>query len=73
MDDLLRQVIHVYAEEVREQTQRIAEALLAMEADPAAVPARIEELYQLADCYLFPVASTDNCIGVPLSVLEAFA
>ena len=34
---------------------------------------RIEELYQLADCYVFPVASTDNCIGVPLSVLEAFA
>jgi glycosyltransferase involved in cell wall biosynthesis len=34
---------------------------------------RIEEVYQLADCYVFPVASTNNCIGVPLSVLEAFA
>jgi glycosyltransferase involved in cell wall biosynthesis len=34
---------------------------------------QIEELYQLADCYVFPVASTDNCIGVPLSVLEALA
>ena len=27
MDDLLRQVIHVFVEEVREQAQRIAEAL----------------------------------------------
>lgn len=34
---------------------------------------RIEELYQLADCYLFPVTSTDNAIEAPLSVLEALA
>ncbi|HEX5163782.1 MAG TPA: glycosyltransferase family 4 protein [Thermomicrobiales bacterium] len=34
---------------------------------------RIEELYQLADCYVFPVATTDNAIEVPLSVLEALA
>lgn len=33
----------------------------------------IEELYQLADCYLFPVFSDRACIGVPLSVLEAMA
>jgi glycosyltransferase involved in cell wall biosynthesis len=33
----------------------------------------IEELYQLADCYLFPVASRANSIEAPLSVLEAFA
>ncbi|HEX5501561.1 MAG TPA: glycosyltransferase family 4 protein [Thermomicrobiales bacterium] len=33
----------------------------------------VEHLYQLADCYVFPVASTDNAIEVPLSVLEALA
>jgi len=34
---------------------------------------RIEELYQAADHYVFPVQSTDNAIEVPLSVLEALA
>jgi len=33
----------------------------------------IEEIYQLSDCYLFPVFSNRACIGVPLSVLEAMA
>jgi len=33
----------------------------------------IEEVYQLSDCYLFPVFSNRACIGVPLSVLEAMA
>jgi glycosyltransferase involved in cell wall biosynthesis len=33
----------------------------------------IHELYQLADCYVFPVRSTDNAIELPLSVLEALA
>lgn len=33
----------------------------------------IEELYQIADCYVFPVETTDNAIEVPLSVLEALA
>ncbi|HEV8636730.1 MAG TPA: glycosyltransferase [Chloroflexota bacterium] len=35
----------------------------------------VEQLYQLADCYVFPVpvVSTLNSIEVPLSVLEAFA
>lgn len=31
----------------------------------------IEEMYQLADCYLFPVFSDSASIQVPLSVLEA--
>lgn len=31
----------------------------------------IEELYQLADVYLFPVEQPGNCIDVPLSALEA--
>jgi glycosyltransferase involved in cell wall biosynthesis len=33
----------------------------------------IEELYQLSDCYIFPVVSDQSCIGIPLSVLEAMA
>ena len=33
----------------------------------------IEELYQLADCYIFPVISTIHAIEAPLSVLEALA
>ena len=33
----------------------------------------IEELYQLSDCYLFPVVSDQSSIGTPLSVLEAMA
>lgn len=33
----------------------------------------IEELYQMADLYLFPVQAAGNCIDVPLSVLEAAA
>jgi glycosyltransferase involved in cell wall biosynthesis len=33
----------------------------------------IEELYQLSDCYVFPVVSDKSCIGTPLSVLEAMA
>lgn len=31
----------------------------------------VEEVYQLADVYLFPVQEAENCIDVPLSVLEA--
>ena len=34
---------------------------------------RIEEIYQLADAYVFPVVSEEASIGVPLSVLEAMA
>jgi glycosyltransferase involved in cell wall biosynthesis len=33
----------------------------------------IQELYQLSDCYLFLVFSSQACIGTPLSVLEAMA
>ena len=34
---------------------------------------RIEEIYQLSDCYVFPVHSDTGCIGMPLSILEAMA
>lgn len=33
----------------------------------------IEQIYQLADIYLFPVIAEDAAVGVPLSVLEALA
>lgn len=33
----------------------------------------IEELYRLADCYVFPVIDSEGCVEVPLSVLEAMA
>ena len=33
----------------------------------------VEELYQLADVYLFPVVQTHKCIDIPLSALEAAA
>lgn len=33
----------------------------------------IAEMYQLADCYLFPVIAETACVDVPLSVLEAMA
>lgn len=33
----------------------------------------IQEVYQMADVYLFPVQEVENCIDVPLSVLEAAA
>lgn len=33
----------------------------------------IEELYQLADVYLFPVVAEHSCIDVPLSAMEAAA
>ncbi len=33
----------------------------------------IQEIYQLADVYLFPVVSENNCIDAPLSAIEAAA
>ena len=31
----------------------------------------VEEIYQLSDVYFFPVVESENCIDLPLSVLEA--
>jgi len=33
----------------------------------------IQEIYQLSDCYIFPVEKEGGSIGMPLSVLEAMA
>jgi glycosyltransferase involved in cell wall biosynthesis len=35
--------------------------------------ADIDEVYRLADCYVFPTVSTDYAIAMPLSILEAMA
>jgi len=35
--------------------------------------AHVDEIYRLADCYIFPTMSTDYAIAMPLSVLEAMA
>lgn len=35
--------------------------------------ADIDEVYRLADCYVFPTISTDFAIAMPLSILEAMA
>jgi glycosyltransferase involved in cell wall biosynthesis len=35
--------------------------------------AQVDEVYRLADCYIFPTISTDYAIAMPLSVLEAMA
>lgn len=34
---------------------------------------RIQEIYQCADCYMFPVISDGACIEIPLSIYEAMA
>lgn len=33
----------------------------------------VDEIYRLADCYVFPTSSPDHAIAMPLSVLEAMA
>jgi two-component system chemotaxis sensor kinase CheA len=48
MDEVLRQVVQIFAEEVKEQAQRIGAALMAMERDAQAIPLQIEELYRQA-------------------------
>lgn len=48
MDEILRQVVHVFAAEVKEQANIIIQALMAMEADPTSIPQQIEELYRQA-------------------------
>lgn len=57
------------------QNQELRKRLLA-NPDIAVIDTylpNIEELYQLADVYLFPVVAEHNCIDVPLSALEAAA
>ncbi len=48
MDELLREVIDIFVAEVREQADRISQALLTMEQQPSTIPTEIEELYRQA-------------------------
>jgi glycosyltransferase involved in cell wall biosynthesis len=57
-----------HADQALGQALRRAGVILLTDYQP-----RVEELFQLADCYVFPVRSTDNAIEAPLSVLEALA
>ena len=60
-------------------TSTVADENLVRELNVAGVQVmnryfhRIEEIYQMADLYIFPVQNEDASIGVPLSVLEAMA
>lgn len=80
--------IHVLAELAAQKTCQVVlvasssteqETALGQELREAGVKVlteyqpHIEHLYQLADCYVFPVESTNNAIEAPLSVLEALA
>jgi glycosyltransferase involved in cell wall biosynthesis len=49
---------------------RLAEAGVIVVRDYVS---RVEEYYQAADCYVFPVTSATGAISVPLSILEAMA
>lgn len=51
---------------LRTQLQQKGNVTLITQYQP-----NMEELYQLADVYLFPVVEAGNCIDVPLSALEA--
>ena len=67
------QVVLVSSTSLEQQTElavqlRAAGVHVLTEYQPA-----IEQLYQLADAYVFPVVSPNNAIEIPLSVLEAFA
>jgi two-component system, chemotaxis family, sensor kinase CheA len=48
VDEVLRQVAGIFADEATEHAQRITSALLAMEADPSSAPLHVEELYRQA-------------------------
>ncbi|MDO8726850.1 MAG: glycosyltransferase family 4 protein [Candidatus Methanoperedens sp.] len=34
---------------------------------------KLEEIYQLSDCYIFPTVNQNYCIEIPLSILEAMS
>jgi chemotaxis protein histidine kinase CheA len=48
MDDVLRQIVGVFAAEVKEQAEKIAAGVLAMDGDAQTIPVHIEELYRQA-------------------------
>lgn len=75
LDDRFHGVLVVSTTDETEEDRALR---AAMEACPnltlidSYLPA-VEEIYQLADVYLFPVQQQRHCIDVPVSVLEAAA
>jgi len=67
------QVVLVASSSTAQEQQLAAELRAAGVTIMSEYLPHIEELYQLADCYVFPVTATDNAIEAPLSVLEALA
>lgn len=75
LDERYHGVLVVSTSDLREEDQALRAALEAcpnLTIIDRYVPA-VEELYQLADVYLFPVVTARHCIDVPVSVLEAAA
>ena len=59
MDETLKEVLHVFIEELREHTSAISAALMAMEADAGAVSGEIERLYREAPMLLIGEGTSD--------------
>lgn len=75
LDDSLHGVLIVSTQTASQQDQELRRQLLEkanLTLIDTYVP-RIEEYYQLADVYLFPVEEAGHCIDVPISALEAAA
>lgn len=67
------QVVLVASSSTAQEAALAEELRRAGVAVVATYQPHVEHFYQLADCYVFPVASSDNAIDAPLSVLEACA
>lgn len=73
LDDQFHVVLVTSTYELEKRDQRLREKLMQRKNITLIedyVPS-IEEIYQLADAYFFPVVDEKHCISVPLSVLEA--
>jgi len=55
----------------RKGAAKIFDELLDADRAVREIQPRVEELYRLADCYVFPSSDADHAIALPLSVLEA--
>lgn len=67
-------IILVVSSVTEDEKDKSIRAMLERRGDVTIIDSYIEdiqEIYQLADIYLFPVQEMENCIDVPLSVLEA--
>ena len=75
LDSRFHAVLAVSTQTAQEQDRKLRQQLLQRQEltlIDSYLP-HIEELYRLADVYLFPVEDPESCICLPLSVLEAAA